>query len=110
MNCHAANRRAAAQRSSCPLEVFVPQVDARVEEVNEFACVPIGSRDVRTFVPIAMQTSESEILNDGLAPVLACNYVIHVKGQRIDVSGKVTILASLSCALPDFPDNIPIHE
>ena len=57
-----------------------------------------------------MKTGESEILKNSLASVLACDDVIGVKGQRINISGKVTILASALGTLPDFPDNIPVHE
>ena len=61
-------------------------------------------------VPIAVQTGEGEILKNSLASMLTSNDVIDVKGQRIDVSGKVTILASALGTLPDFLDNIPVHE
>ena len=79
--------------------MLVAQVHAWMEESNEFSRVWISSRDVRTFVPITVKTGEGEILK-----------MIDVKGQRIDVSGKVTILASASGTLPDFPDNIRAHE
>ena len=70
-----------------------------MEESNEFSRVWISSRDVRTFAPITAKPGEGEILK-----------MIDVKGQKIDVSGKVTILASALGTLPDFPDNIRAHE
>ena len=95
MNRYAANLCPAAQRRSCPLEVFAPQVHAWMEESNDLPRVWICPRDVRTFVPIAVKTREGEILKNGLASMLTCNDVIHVKGQRIDVNGKVTIFTSV---------------
>jgi len=83
MNRDAADRRPAVQRGSCPLEVFAPQIHAWVEEPDDLACIGICSRDVWTFVPIAVKT---------------------------EVGGKMTILASVLGTLPDSPDNIPVHE
>jgi hypothetical protein len=37
--------------------------------------------------------------------MLTCNDAIDVKGQRIEVSGKATILTSALGTLADFPDN-----
>ena len=81
-----------------------------MEESNDLPRVWICSRDVRTFVPIAVKTREGEILKNGLASMLTCNDVIHVKGQRIDVNGKVTIFTSVLSTLSDFPNKIPVHE
>lgn len=67
LNRDTANRCAAGQRQSFPLEVFVPQVNARMEESNKLACVWIRSRDVWAFVPIAVKTGEGEILKNSLA-------------------------------------------
>ena len=64
MNCGSANYRFAAKCGSCPLEVSIPLVRAGMEEPNKFACVRIGAGYVRTFVPIAMQAGEGEILKN----------------------------------------------
>jgi hypothetical protein len=53
-------------------------------------------------VPIAVKTGEGEILKNSLAAMLTCNDVIDVKGQRIEVSRKVTLLTSALGTLPDF--------
>ena len=110
LNRGAANLCSACQHRSDPLEVDAPLVRARMEESNELPSPRIRSRDVRAFVPVAVEAGEGEILEDGLASMLACNYVIDVKGQTIDVSGKVTILASVLGTLPNFPNSIPVHE
>lgn len=60
-------------------------------------------------MPIAVKTREREILKNAPATMLSRDYVIDMKRQRVDMSRKVTILASLLGALPDFPDNIPVH-
>ena len=81
-----------------------------MEESNDLPRVWICPRDVRTFVPIAVKTREGEIFKNSLASMLTCNDVVDVKGQRIDVSGKVTILASALSTLSDFPNKIRVHE
>ena len=47
---------------------------------------------------------------DTLASMLARNDVVDVKGQTIDKGGKVAILASVLSSLPDFPNNVLVHE
>jgi hypothetical protein len=42
--------------------------------------------------------------------MLACDDVIDVKGQGIDGSRQMAILASLVGAPTDLPDKIPVHE
>ncbi len=100
----------AGERRSCPLEVVIPSVHPWMKEPDDLARVGICSGNIRAFVPIAVKSSEGEIFKSSLTTVLTCNDVIDVKGQRIDGSVKVTILTSVLCTLPDFPDNVPIHE
>jgi hypothetical protein len=59
LNRDAGRSPSATQRRPCPLEVFVPQIDAWMEEPNQLPRVWFGSRDVRTFVPIAVKASNS---------------------------------------------------
>jgi hypothetical protein len=87
MNRSSANRRTTHEHGVRPLEVDVPLVRARMKESNKFTRVWIGSRDVWTFVPVAVKTRESEVLDIGHASMLACNDVIDVKGQRVHRNG-----------------------
>ena len=53
-----------------PLEVILPTVDARMEEAKDCPSGGICSRDVRTFVAIAMKTRQGEVFKNSLASVL----------------------------------------
>ena len=64
MNRSSANGRSANKYGSCPLEMFMPVIRAWMEESCKFARVWICTGDVRTFVPVAVQTGESEILEN----------------------------------------------
>jgi hypothetical protein len=81
-----------------------------MEEPSKLARIRICSGYVRTFVTIAVQAGEGEVLKNSEPSMLPCNDVIDVKGQRISGSRKLAILASVSGTSPDLPDNIPIHE
>jgi hypothetical protein len=110
MNRSSANSRSPGKCNSGPLEVPIPLVRPRMEESNKLARIRICSSYVRTFVAIAVQAGEGEILKDSEPSMLACNDVIDVKGQRIDGSRKVAILTSVLGTTPHVPDNIPVHE
>jgi hypothetical protein len=107
---NAARRRFAAQGRSGPFEMIAPIIYSRMKESNNLTAGGIRARDVRPFVPIAVQTGEGQIFRDGPASVLPRNDVVDVKRQRIDVGGKVAILTSTSCTLMNLPDNGPDHE
>ena len=79
MNCSSANGRSAGKCGCCPVKVFVPQIRAWVEESNKLACVRICSSYVRTFVPVTVQSGESEVLKNSQPAMLACNDVIDMK-------------------------------
>ena len=82
LNRGAANLGSSCQHRSDPLEVDAPLICARMEESNELPSPRIRSRDVRAFVPVAVEAGEGEILKDGLTSMPACNYAIDVKGKR----------------------------
>jgi hypothetical protein len=46
---------------------------------DDLAGVGIGSGDVRTFVPIAVKTSQGEIFENSLSSVLASHDMVRVK-------------------------------
>jgi hypothetical protein len=80
-----------------------------MEGSNNLARIGICSSYVRTFVAIAVQAGEGEILKNSEPSMLARNDMVDVKGQRIDGSRKVAILTSILGTTPDVPDNIPVH-
>ncbi len=80
-----------------------------MEEPDDLARAGISPGDVRSFMPIAVKAGEGEILKLSRPYMLAGHDVIDVKGQRIDVGGKVTKLASTLGTLPKRPDNVSVH-
>jgi hypothetical protein len=54
--------RSANKCCASPLKVFVPGVRARMEQARKFARVWVSPSYVRTFVLIAVQAGQSEIL------------------------------------------------
>ena len=64
MNRGSADGRFAGKCRSCPLEVSIPLVRARVEESNKLVRVWICSGYVRTFVSVAVEAGESEVLKN----------------------------------------------
>ena len=49
---------------SYPFEMSIPLVRSRMEESNNFARIRISSGYIRTFVAIAVQAGEGEILKN----------------------------------------------
>lgn len=109
MNRRSANGRSANKDGPVPLEVSIPLVRAWMKKSNKLSRVWICSRYVWTFVPVAVQAGESEVLKNTKPSMLARNDVILVKRQRIDGTRHLAILASLLGASTDLPDNIPVH-
>jgi hypothetical protein len=115
-NRNASHRRSAGQQRPRPLEVVGPPVCAWMpvrtwmQEADDPAGAGIRASDIRTFVPIAMKTSQSEIPQNGLTAMLARHDMIGVKRQGIRGSRKATILAPVLRALTDPPDKVPVHE
>ena len=64
--------------------MVAPSVLAWVEKPDEVASSHIVSGDVRTLVPVAVQASQCKIVNDRRTAMLACDYVVDVKWQRIN--------------------------
>ena len=79
MNRSSPNSRSAHKYSSSPLEVPIPLVRSRMEESNKLARIRIYSGYVRTFVAVAVQAGEGEILKNSEPSMLEGNDVIDVK-------------------------------
>jgi len=81
-----------------------------MEEPNDLAGVRIRSSDVRTFVPIAVKTSQGQIFENGRPSVLPRNDMIGVKRQRVYRSREVTVFAPILRAVADLPGEVSGHE
>jgi hypothetical protein len=90
--------------------VFMPAVGSRVEQRNKLASPLVPTRDVWTFVPVAVQAGKSKVFKNGQSPVLAGDDVVGAKRQRVEKRGNVAILTALAGAFSDLPDNVAIHE
>jgi hypothetical protein len=84
VNCDTADGGAPDEFCSCPGEMIAPSVLAWVEKPDEFTSGGIVSGDVRTFVPVAVQASQGKIVDGSGTSMLARDYVVDMKRQRID--------------------------
>jgi hypothetical protein len=80
-----------------------PQIPARMEKLHQFSIEGVKTSQIGSFVPIAMQTSQCQIVQFRRTPVLAWNDVIDVKRERKERGRKMTILAAAGRSLPDLP-------
>ena len=89
--------------------MLLPVVFAGIKQPEKLACRPVHSRHVWALMCVAMQAREGKIVQDRLAAVLACNYVIKAKGF---VRGRsdMAVLASRSGPLTDLSAKVAIHE
>ncbi len=72
---------------------------ARTETVaRPIALVPMSS--VPCHAPVATQIGQCQIIQFRKATVLARGDVIHVKSERKELRGKMTILATIGRSLP----------
>jgi hypothetical protein len=106
LNCDPANSRLADQFRSGPLKMLTPSVLPRVKQPNEFPSNWISSRNVRTFVAIAVEARKSEVFEGSYTAMLLGNDVIHMKGQRVRDGRQTTVFTTALCALPDLPDQV----
>ena len=82
VNCDAAEGGSSNEFCSCPLEMIAPAVLARVEKPDEVMGGSLMPRDVRTLVPVAVETGQGKIVDGSGTSMLARDDVIDVKWQR----------------------------
>ena len=87
-----------------------PPIPPWVEEPRQGSVGWIETRQIRPFVPVAMQTSQRQIIRFCQAAVLARRDVVDVKSEGKEIRGKTTILAAISRSLPNLPNDVCIHE
>ena len=79
MNRRATNGCSAGKHSSRPLEMPIPLIRPWMKESNKLARLRICSCYIRTFVTVAVQTGEGEVLKSSEPSMLACDDVIDMK-------------------------------
>ena len=70
-------------------------------------CLP---RDVWTFMPIAVETCQCEVVSGGRAAVLAGDDVVDMERQRVSRGRKLAVFTAAPRSLPYLPREIGIHS
>jgi len=104
LNRDPANYASRDQLSSGPCEMLSPLIASRVEQPHDLSGSRVASGNIRTFVPIAVQTGEGEIFEVGRTPMLLRYDVIDVKRQRISRSREPAVFAATIGPAPDLLD------
>ena len=81
-----------------------------MEQPDDLSGREMPSRDVRTFMPIAMETCEREVVCVGCAAVLAGDDVVDVERQRVSEGRQSAVFATARGPLPHVPHEIGIHN
>jgi hypothetical protein len=89
--------------------VLFPNIDARVEEPDNLTSCGIEAGYVRSFVAIAVSTSQRQVVFNSLAPVLLGTDVVNLKRQRKRGLREATVLATVSRSFPDRPRELLVH-
>jgi hypothetical protein len=90
--------------------MFTSSIPPRMKQSNKFPSSRISSRNIRTFVSIAVKASEREIFEDSLTAMLPRNDVIDVEGERINESRQTAVFTTILGSLPGLPDEVLVHE
>jgi hypothetical protein len=80
--------------------VFRPLVAARIEQASDSTGAVINSSDVGALEAVAVVTAQANVVGSARAAVLSRNHMIELMRQRGRALGQVTILATISRALP----------
>src|SRR5712692_8044711 len=78
------DRRQADQLGASPPKVLFPAVLSRMEQSHQFSGLRIEPSDVRTFVGIAAEARQCQVIRDCRATVFARDDVIDLEGQEIE--------------------------
>lgn len=109
MNCYAADRGLALETSTIKLKVYFPAVGPRIKQADYLTRTGIPTRNVWSFVPIAMQAGKSEVIDRGSPSVLPRDDVIYLKGQSIIRVRYAAILATTPGAFPKLMNLCLVH-
>ena len=84
---------------AAPLEVIFPPLVSRMKQLGDSTSFGIDSSEVRTFVKITVNASQSQVVGVVAAPMYPWDDVLDVKdGQRRVFLSKLAILAPISGA------------
>jgi hypothetical protein len=75
-------------------KMVVPDLQARIEEPHDFACLGIERSEVAAFRPVAFQTSEAKIIEHGLPAMFFGDDVVDLMGVEAVAVVDQTIFAA----------------
>ena len=81
-----------------------------MEKADDIASGGIPAGNVWTFVPVAVETSQGEVVSRLGAAMLACDDVVDVEWQRVSRDWQVAVFAAAPCPAPNLPYELRIHN
>jgi hypothetical protein len=90
--------------------MLTPGILPRVKKSLDFTRCRIASRNVRSFVTVAVQAGESQIPEIAASAVLSGDNVIYLKRERVIRKRNAAVLASGAGAMPDLFYQPRIHS
>jgi hypothetical protein len=92
-----------------PPEVVVPFVSPGIEKPRQFPREGIDAREVRPFVPVAVNASQGQVSEHGWSAMLTGNDVVDFKGHREVSRGKAAVFANALGTPPDLANQPLVH-
>lgn len=89
------------QERPVPAEVVSPRLHARVEQPDHSPRFGINGREVRSFLSIALRTTQRQVLQVVIGLVLARKDMVYVEGRLICGLGKQAVFAPVGGASDD---------
>jgi hypothetical protein len=80
--------------------MLLPIVMTWVKQRRDTPCIWINPCDVRSFVIVARETGESQVLSPGRTTVLTRNDMVNLKGKRIEILRHTAIFTASTSPLP----------
>lgn len=111
MRCRPTNRRPANQVDATPLEVIMPVMTPRMEQLGHRPRFRIDACQIRTFVKIAINTCERQIVEIVSATVFPGDNVFDVEFSEWGIIlMKLAVFTAMASPLPDVSFYCLIHS
>ncbi len=110
-NCGAAHGSQADYHNVGNLEMLFPRVLTWVEELGDFACFGINSREINAFVRVASVAGQGQVSRLIIATVLARNDVLDVERRKRQVLlPEQIIFAAIAGSATDKRADRGVHQ
>src|SRR5262245_6485014 len=87
-----------------------PFVPPRIEQRRQFPCICREATDVRTLKRVTIKATQTQVAGGGRPLMLLRDDMIDLEGCRVEILGHPAVFATMPCALPDQPDQRPLHQ